>query len=260
MKKITKYMGIFVIMIVSFFYTEKVALIVQNKNPIMKDINDIFEEKKVKYVNALIDGNKIIPGKNGLEIDKENSFYAMKMLGKFNEYYLSYKEIQPKISLKDNKDKIIVSGNSANKKVSIIIGKDEKIIEYFVNKNIKINLLVDKNIIYQQFELINNDVYNFDYVESLLNRKNINSNICVLNDNIYIEKICKNNNKYLVKTDIILNDGNVIDIKNSICNGSIIYIEDNTRIEYIDFLLDEIKFKGLEVVPLSKLIDEKNSN
>ena len=60
LKQIYKYFGILVIMVFSFYYTDKIALMVQENNPIMQQIKDIKPEKEEDYVNAIIDDDKII--------------------------------------------------------------------------------------------------------------------------------------------------------------------------------------------------------
>ena len=52
-------------MVFSFYYTDKIALMVQSNNPIMKQINQEKEKHEEKSVNAIINEDKIIPGKNG---------------------------------------------------------------------------------------------------------------------------------------------------------------------------------------------------
>ena len=69
-KKYFKYLGLFGLCMLSFYYTEKVALYVKNKNPVMKTLKEIQETKYVNYINStIIDDIYIIPGLNGKEID-----------------------------------------------------------------------------------------------------------------------------------------------------------------------------------------------
>ena len=71
-------------MVFSFYYTDKIALMVQSNNPIMKQINQEKEKHEEESVNAIINEDKIIPGKNGLTINVEKSFSAMKSFNAFN--------------------------------------------------------------------------------------------------------------------------------------------------------------------------------
>ena len=219
MKNVYKYIGLLVIAIFSFYYTDRLVLIVQKNSPIMKKIDEEKIKRDVKSVNAIINDDKIIPGKNGLEINDEKSFSLMKSFGTFNSYYLVFEQVKPMISLENNKDKIITSGNKINKKISFILETDENLIAYFKINRIKNDILVDKY--------------------------KINKNIC-LYINKEIKKICKN--KYLVNTELELTNDNVYDIKNKLENGSIILIKNNTSIDTINIILNQAKFKGLKIV------------
>lgn len=260
MKKVYKYMGLIIITIFSFYYTDKIALMVQSNNPIMQEINEIKESKEVDYVNAIIEDDKIIPGKNGLTINAEKSFSMMKSFGVFNSYYLVYDQKKPKISLEDNKDKIIYSGNLKNKKISLILEYNEELITYLETNNIKANVLINKenymNI--KNLEMINNDFNNYNEVDLILSRNKLNNSICFVNnkDNL---GFCKKRNKYLVNTNLNLVNNNIFEIKNSLKNGAIVLIKNDTSVETLKIILDHANFKGLEVVYLSDLISEENN-
>ena len=146
MRKYYQYLGLAIIMVFSFYYTEKIALIVLNKNPLMQSIHEEKDNYEEDFVNALIDGDYIIPGINGLEVNARESFYKMQELDTFNQYYLVFDQIKPEISLQDHKDKIIYQGNSKLKKVSLILSEEGEISEYLKANQYKANLLVNLNI------------------------------------------------------------------------------------------------------------------
>lgn len=259
MKNTYKYIGILVIMVFSFYYTEKIALMVQNNNPIMKQINEIKQDSQVSSVNAIIDGDKIIPGKNGLTVNSSKSYGVMKSFGTFNSYYLVYDQVKPKVSLENNKDKIIYKGNNSNKNVSFILQYDEKIINYLKSLNIKFDLLITKQEykVLDGIEYINNDFDNYMQMDAILNKRKINNNLCYV-ENEYHKKECIKKNKYLINTDLVLTNNNLVEIKNKITNGSIILISKNTNLDNIKLLINQVKFKGLNMVYLSNLISEEN--
>lgn len=245
-------------MVFSFYYTDKIALMVQSNNPIMKQINQEKEKHEEKSVNAIINEDKIIPGKNGLTINVEKSFSAMKSFNAFNSYYLIYDQVKPDISLNDNKDKIITNGNLSNKNISIILEYNEKNVKYLENYNIKGDVLIKKDnfLNTNKLEMINNDFENYNEVEILLNRSKLNNNLClVIEDN---KDFCQKRNKYLINSELVLSNDNVFKIKNSLKNGSIIIVKEDTNISNLEIILNQAKFKGLNVVYLSKLISEEN--
>ena len=51
----------------------------------MKSINEHKSKYEEQYVNAIIDNVYIIPGINGIEVDKLNSYYEMKKEDSFNK-------------------------------------------------------------------------------------------------------------------------------------------------------------------------------
>ena len=245
-------------MVFSFYYTEKIALIVLNKNPLMQSINEQKEYYDVGYVNAVIEGDYIIPGINGLEVNARESFYQMQELNVFNEYYLVYEQISPEVSLEDNKVKIIKQGNPKLKQVVLILSDISDISEYLRSNNYKADLLVDIDS-YEKgsyFEVINNEVGAFDSLENTLNLNKENKNICVINDHNY--DICLKKKKYLVEPTLTLNSTNYIDVKNNLDSGSIILIDNSASLSDVKLLLKEIKYKNYDIVYLSEMISEEN--
>ena len=137
MRKYYQYLGLALIMVFSFYYTEKIALIVLNKNPLMQEINQEKVNYEEAFVNASIEGDYIIPGINGLLVNARESFYNMQELEVFNQYYLVYEQVKPEISLEDNKDKIINKGNAKLKQVSFILEDTSSISEYLEENQYK---------------------------------------------------------------------------------------------------------------------------
>lgn len=259
MKKYYQFFGLVLIMVFSFYYTEQIATIVLNKNPLMQMIKEEARNYNVSSVNALIDGNYIVPGLKGLEVNLRDSFYNMKESNVFSEYFLVFDEVKPEISLNDNKDKIIRQGNYKKKMVSLILESEGEISEYLKSKNIKASLLsnLSNYVANGYFEAINNEVSGFKSLENSLNLNKENKNICILNDNN--KDICLKNNKYLVDPGLKLNSSNIIDVKNNILSGSIILIKNSAKLSDIMLILKEINYKDLEIVFLSDLIKEDNS-
>jgi hypothetical protein len=195
----------------------------------------------------------------GKRINEVKSLMKMKSDGVFNSLFLIYDDIKPNISLSNNKDKIIKKGNSNKKAISLILENDESnIITYLISNKINASLLVNKTTINANpyFEQINNDFNNYNEVEKLLNKSKLNTNICLLNRNN--KELCIKNNKYLIEPTFILNSNNLINIKNKITSGDIILIKDNVSIENVDYLINYIKSKGINIIKLSDLIKEKD--
>lgn len=258
MKKILEYTGLFAILLFSFYYTNKAAILARNSNPIMKNINEIKESKTVSSVDAVIKDDYIIPGLNGKVVNELNSFNKMRPYNIFNEYYLVYDQIPPKISLENNKDKIIINGNKEKKEIALIVDNNKDVIAYLDQKEVKYSLLVTMNDSVSNNEVINNENTNFNELDKELTKKELNKGICLVNSNVNIRE-CKKRNYYLVEAKE-LNKSNLINFKGYIENGSIIKINKGITSLEIETVINYIQSKGLEIVYLSDLISEKNTN
>lgn len=251
-----KYIGISMFLIFSFYYTEKTNNILITNNTLF----NVIKEKSYLYgqdsINAKIDGNYITPGINGLEVHLLDSYYNMKEINTFNENYLEYNSILPVISIDNNKDKIINKGNNSKKCISIVIKDNKNVIDYSYGVGLDFSRIVNLDTFdeFYSYEQINNEVDNFNKLERRLNKKS-NSNICVITD--LNKELCQKKDKYLVKPTLTFNNNNLKDIKKSIENGVIIYVEDNVQLYNYQLLLKHISYHDLKIVRLSKLIKEE---
>ena len=255
MKKI-KTAVVIILMLFSFYLSDKITSLAINKNPIMEKSKENSKSLTVMSENAIIKENTIIPGINGKEIDQEASFFKMREFGAFNNTFLIYKDIKPNISLEDNKDKIIIKGNHKKREVSIIIEDEEYLKNYFYKKNIDVTIMAKIKTRFNDFEYINaeNTKKSFDDLESILKKNKINKKICIINfSNI---EACKEKDYYLVDATITVNNSNLINNKKEIQNGSIILINNNLSKENLNILLNQINYLDLKVVYLSQLIKE----
>ena len=258
MKKYYGYFGLALIMVFSFYYTEQISTLVLNKNPLMMTIKEQADNYNVKSVNAEIIGENIIPGINGLYVNSRESFYAMQSEDIFNEYYLVFEQKKPDVTLEDNKDKLIISGNPNIRQVTLILETENDVSEYLKLNEFKASLLVDMNTYKDKnyFESLNNETIGFKSLENNLTLNKENKHICVVNTEN--KDICQKHKNYLVSPSLRLNNSNLLDVKKNLKNGSIIVIGDTAGLSDVKLLLKEIKYKDLELVYLSELISEVN--
>ncbi len=258
MKKYYGYFGLALIMVFSFYYTEQISTLVLNKNPLMVTIKEQADNYNVKSVNAEIRGENIIPGINGLYVNSRESFYAMQSEDIFNEYYLVFEQKKPDVTLEDNKDKLIISGNPNIRQVTLILEVENEVSEYLKLNEFRASLLVDMNTYKDKnyFESLNNETIGFKSLENNLTLNKENKHICVVNTEN--KDICQKYKNYLVSPSLRLNNSNLLDIKKNLKNGSIIIIGDTATLSDVKILLKEIKYKDLELVYLSELISEVN--
>lgn len=258
MKKYLKIIVFSLLVMFSFYFTDKTALFVQSKDPIMLSIKEYSQESNYDAVNAVIDDNYIIPGMYGKRVNEVKSLMNMKATGVFNSLFLVNDVVKPDISLNNNKDKIIKRGNSKKQAISLILENDEtNAVTYLISSKLPASLLVTKKTYNQNpyFEQINNDFDNYKAVDNLLNKDKINTNICVVGRNN--KEICIKNKKYLVEPSLILNEANILSVKKNMTSGDIVLIKSSASIDDIALLINYAKSKGLKVIKLSELISEK---
>lgn len=119
-KKLFRPFLIILLVIFSFFYTEKSIDLVRQSDPLMQQIKKTSTKYEVEATNAKIEGNTIIPGIVGKEIDYEKTYTKMKTYGTYNESLTSLKEVKPTVSVDDIYDKFIISGNEEKKSVALV--------------------------------------------------------------------------------------------------------------------------------------------
>ena len=234
--KYIKYLLLGIFMLISFYFTDKIMIYLENQNPIMKQIQEVENKYTETPVNATIKDNTIIPGKKGKKINKRKSLLKMDDFGSFNETFLIYDEIKPEVSLEDNLDKVIIKGNPSKRSVAFVV-EDANITKYF-----------DENDI--QYTLISNLQSDLN---SLLNKNKVNSKICLVNySNI---EYCKEK-KYYIVAPTIDTGINITQLLSNIGSGSIILVRKNTNLDNLKLILQEIRKQDLEITSLKDLICE----
>lgn len=282
MKKTFEIIGLISLICFSFLYTEKITTVIEENDDILNEIEIVASQYKIKPINAIVSNNNVIPGIFGKEVDIKQSYKKMKKINNFNSNLLVYKEIEPDVSVKEMYDKYIVSGNMQKKEVSLLflIEKNDNIDEvinilkkyeisstfyidgnWFENNNEKIIDLINEGF------LIGNLGYNYKYNVSGISWMNTivtkigkqKNTYCYTEiDNEDLLNICKNNQSYTIKPNIITNINPLIEIKKDLKNGSIITLKINkTTIEQLPLIIEYINSKDLKIVNLEELLNEK---
>ena len=271
MKNFLKLFGLITLICFSFFYTEKVMLVVSEQDPLKIEINNLKEKYQLNPIEAITTNDTIIPGINGRMVNVEKSYKKMKKNNIFNKNLLVYDPIYPKQTLSNNLDKYIIKGNNRNNvSILFIVTNDNnlnRIINILNNKNIIGNFFVDFNYLNNNISKIknysNHNLYSYedDYsYEKLIISNNIIKRIAN-NNPIYCLTKEKNNNNLNVcsyskmSTVIPSINGSLNDIKTNLENGSIILLDNNTY--ELSYIIDFILGKGYNIVSLNDLLSEK---
>ena len=231
-------------------------MLIYQEEKLIKSIENESDNYLVSSVNAIIDNNTIIPGIKGKKVNIMESFINMKDFKAFNENYLIYDYFSPEISLSDNLDKVIISGNKKLRQISFLVDNNKEIINYLNNNEIKYSklLTVDETIDYNENINIESDTKLFNDLDTLLNKKDLNKKICII-DYSNIDN-CIKKKYYLVKPTITIKNNNISNNIKEIENGSIILIDDNLTLDNLKIILNKINNMDLKIVYLSEIIKE----
>lgn len=256
MKNIIKYISIFILIVFSFYYTDKISTLVIYKSDLMKEIVKNKANYEIPYVNAIINGDFIVPGINGLGVNELDSYYQMKKEYLYEKERLVFYEVEPITSIENNKNLIIKQGNQAKKAVSIILDNNVDIQTYCKEQSLSINVLVDYESFEKEskFEQLNNDE-DVQKLDVILNKYNLNTNICIMN--VQNKEKCIESRKYLVSPSYEVDNVKIIGLE--VSAGDIIYIDEDLSLSNFKILLKNIYFRDLKIVKLSELITEKRN-
>lgn len=279
LKNISKLAGLFLLLLLSFIYTDKVFSEARNNDPIMKEVISYKEKHDIKPIEPKIHDDEIILGLSGLEIDAKRSYKNMKDDTRFDKKKLVYNSVLPKTSISKTYDYYIRKGNETKEGVSIIfkITNDtnvDEILSLVAKTDVKVNFFVDgvwleKNV-ETAFSMVNLDceIYNLGYggkytknmisvtnnlIESITLK---DSNLCLNEEkNEEEKKICSNKKMLSLAPNIINPDINKL--KKELDKGAII-LYDLSDFDYskFKFILNTITSRGYEIEKLSNLIKE----
>jgi len=254
MKKIYKYIGIISLCLLSFYYTEKVANYIRDNNPIMIELKDKVSNLEVSSIDSTIINNMyIIPGLSGKKVNINASYKNMN--NEYDETKVVFYNTTPSISLKDNKDKIIIRGNKEKKEVSLIFENITSISKYLIDNKYNIDLLISEEKYDTSYEMINysNNITTYKRIDSFLKKNKLSNNLCFTKTD-GVSSLCKD--KYIIKPSITLNHSNFSKNLNNITNGEIIFIEGSINKGEIKLLLQYLNSQRLKITYLSNLINE----
>lgn len=274
--------GICLLTIFSFYYTNKLIEFSKSKDPIMIEIMKNKDDYNKLSIDALINNNYIIPGSEGLEVDVDKSYTKMKKLGKYNDNLYVYDVVKPTISIKDNYNKFVINGNTTKKEVSLIFKVNdlkniENINKILFNNNVSATFFIDGNIKDDDINILkildesNNyfgnlgynkkySIKTIKYTNALLDRiDDDNHNYCyVEKDDINVLKTCSEVKMYTIKPMVVSNIFPFTYIKQNLENGKIFSLDTNSyTLKQLDLIIKYVRQKGYDFVTLEEILNEK---
>lgn len=276
MMKIIKFIGIIALACFSFYYTEKSMVILKEKDPIMIKIKQVAKTKIIEPVSAEVNGDYIIPGINGMVIDVDESYKNMKKYGVYSESKLIYKEIIPSVTISNNYNKYITSGNQRNSTVSLVFKVyDTKYLDSIIeilDKNSTVgNFFIDSKVFEDNPNLISNiskkhHIYIIEEdLDTIVKTKNkfqslvSNKFIYCLSDkeNKNLLKTCKENKMKTIIPNIKTTKNIFSEVRTSLNKGNIISFNLNKNtVDELELVIKFIKSKGYTINNLEKQLSE----
>ena len=279
LKSASKLLGLFLLLLLSFIYTDKVFSEARNSDPVMKLVMSYKKENDVKPVEPKIKDDEMILGLSGLEVSARTSYKNMKQDDKFSEDKIVYDTKLPENSISKNYDYYITQGNDSKELVSIIfrITSDDyvdKLLSLVAQTNVSVNFFVDGSWLEENVERafsMNNldaEIYNLGYdgaydksmisvtnnlIESITLK---DSNLCLnVEKNDDDKELCAKRKMHTITPNII--NPSISELKKKLNKGEMI-VFDASEFDYNNFklMVNTITSRGYEIVGLSDLIKE----
>ncbi|MEG2351433.1 MAG: hypothetical protein RSA10_03915 [Bacilli bacterium] len=282
LKNVSKLAGLFLLLFLSFIYTDKVFGVARNNDPLMKEVLDYKEKNDIKPLNAVINGKEITLGYAGISIDAKRSYKSMKKDGGFDKDKIMYENSLPDTTISKTYDYYITGGNYNQKEIAIIFKvKDDtnvdSILKHVGKSRVKVTFFVEGTWLEENvetaFSMVNLgcDVYNLGY-NGRYEKKNIgvtnnlissitmkDANYC-LNENKNEDylKVCNRKQLHTIYPKII--NPSIFELKKQLKSGSIISYDLNTfETNKFDLVIRSITSRGYTINSLSKVASEERN-
>lgn len=281
LKKYCSYLGIFVLVCFSFYYTDLAVDVVKKNDPIMQSIMKVEDSYYIEPIMASINSDYITPGYNGLKVNVDASYKKMKKYNKFSEDMLVFEEVVPDSTLIKRYDKYIVNGNLYKSDVSLVfkvndISYLDAIYNILLEKRVSATFFVDGKVIENNMDLISdmahdgNQIENFGYDgayrEDMLVWTNNMIETLTKNDTKYcyseynnsnLLDLCSKNKMYVVKPNVLALNYPFSKVKKYLDNGSIIALDANSEtVKELPAIISYINQKGYNLTTLATTLSE----
>ena len=278
-RKLIQVAVVIVLVLFSFYYTNKTIDIIKETEPLMKQIKEESKKYQIPAENAKIKENKITPGKNGKEVDYDETYQKMKRYGTYNESLTVFKETTPTVSLEDTYDKFISGGNEEKKAITLVFkitneSNPKEIIRILNQENIIATFFIDglwlennlslvKQMLNYELEILsyNNryeEIYFSSAIQYLKNVTGEEANYCYAEyDNKTVIDLCSKLKLHTIVPTIKIASSPFLEVKKQLQNAAIISLPINTTTEIeLKTVIDYIKSRGYKIVTLKELLSE----
>ena len=279
-KNTIKLFSLFLLLLLSFIYTDKVFNEARGNDPLMKEVISYKKAHDVKPVEPKIKDDEMILGMSGLIINEEKSYKNMKEDDTFNKQKLVYDKKKPNTSITKTYDYYITNGISKNM-VSIIFKVNNstnvsELLSLLAKTNVTVNFFIDGSYLEKNVETafsmvnLNSEIYNLGYdnkySKSMISVTNNLIESITLKDSLFCLNEIKNDNykdicaskKMLTLSPKLVNPS-ITDLKKDLSKGvMIVYDLDEFDTSKFNFIINVIESRGYKIKGLSKLINENS--
>ena len=280
-KKVIEVIFVILLVLFSFYYTEKAIILLESNDPIMKEIKDKGKSREEDAINAKVEGDYLIPGYNGLVIDLETSFNKMKGYGSYNEALLVFEEVEPNISIDDYYDKYISSGNGISTNIALVFTVDDSsytdnLLDILKEMNAVGTFFIDgkftdSNSLFVSQAVVNGnevEVLSYDKAfDELLFKASIDKiktltsttpKYCYATyDNEEVLNLCSKLSMHTIIPTLRLDSNIYSDAKGNLRSGSIISVKlTEENVKELKVLINYIEQRGFTLVTLDTLLNE----
>lgn len=279
-KNTIKLFSLFLLLLLSFIYTDKVFNEARGNDPLMKEVISYKKAHDVKPVEPKIKDDEMILGMSGLIINEEKSYKNMKEDDTFNKQKLVYDKKKPNTSITKTYDYYITNGISKNM-VSIIFKVNNstnvsELLSILAKTNVTVNFFIDGSYLEKNVETafsmvnLNSEIYNLGYdnkySKSMISVTNNLIESITLKDSLFCLNEVKNDNykdicasKKMLTISPKLVNPSITDLKKDLSKGvMIVYDLDEFDTSKFNFIISVIESRGYKIKGLSKLINENS--
>lgn len=279
-KNTIKLFSLFLLLLLSFIYTDKVFNEARGNDPLMKEVISYKKAHDVKPVEPKIKDDEMILGMSGLIINEEKSYKNMKEDDTFSKQKLVYDKKKPNTSIDKTYDYYITNGISKNM-VSIIFKVNNstnvsELLSLLAKTNVTVNFFIDGSYLEKNVETafsmvnLNSEIYNLGYdnkySKSMISVTNNLIESITLKDSLFCLNEVKNDNykdicasKKMLTISPKLVNPSITDLKKNLSKGvMIVYDLDEFDTSKFNFIISVIESRGYKIKGLSKLINENS--
>lgn len=279
-KNTIKLVSLFLLLLLSFIYTDKVFNEARSNDPLMKEVISYKRAHDVKPVEPKIKDDEMILGMSGLIINEEKSYKNMKEDDSFNKQKLVYDKTKPNTSIAKTYDYYITNGISKNM-VSIIFKVNNstnvsELLSILAKTDVTVNFFIDGSYLEKNVETafsmvnLNSEIYNLGYdnkySKSMISVTNNLIESITLKDSLFCLNSAKNDDykdicasKKMLTISPTLVNPSITNLKKNLSKGvMIVYDLDEFDTSKFNFIINVIESRGYKIKGLSKLINENS--